>query len=499
MTSLGLTAIAFAIHGYHPFVEDGGVYVTGIEHLLHPELYPHWTGFVTAHLRYELFAPMVAALVRISGLTLMAVMLALYLAGIWATLFAGWLLAARSSTSLEARFGAVAVLAFTLTVPVAGTSLMLMDPYVTARSISTPCTLFALVAALDAIESSRRGSRAGKSIALCCASLTIAALAHPLMAGYGLGCVLLLIACSLPQPRARWIAAGAICAFSFAAAAGLVWLSPAVSDAYIQVARTRNYWFVATWHWYEQFGLVAPLVLLYLLARTARGSGSAAARSCARMAIAAGTAAIAVAIAFARLTDAGSLVARLQPLRIYQTIYALMFVAVGMFFGERILRRSAWRWTTLCVILGATFYFVQVETFPFSSHIEFPGRASSNPWEQGFLWIHTHTPADTAFALDANYITAPQEDSQNFRAIAERSALPDNAKDGGIASIAPDLTPAWEKGEALQTNLDRGLTPARISQLRGAGVGWVVLTANAPSSIPCAFSNSAMKVCPLPH
>ena len=33
-----LTVLALIIHGYHPYVEDGGVYLSGIKRLLHPDL-----------------------------------------------------------------------------------------------------------------------------------------------------------------------------------------------------------------------------------------------------------------------------------------------------------------------------------------------------------------------------------------------------------------------------------------------------------------------------
>ena len=84
-----------------------------------------------------------------------------------------------------------------LTVPVAGTSLMLMDPYVSARSISTPCSLFALAAAHDVARHIRRRERiATGNIGICFGALFLAALVHPLMGAYALGCVLVLaIAC----------------------------------------------------------------------------------------------------------------------------------------------------------------------------------------------------------------------------------------------------------------------------------------------------------------
>lgn len=495
--SLALTAVAFGVHGYHPYAEDGGVYLPGIKHLLNPALYPHWTGFVTAHLHYELFAPIAAALVRASGLSLMAVMLLLYLAGIWATLFAGWLVAARCTTSLPGRLGAISVLALALTVPVAGTSLMLMDPYVTARTIATPCALLALVSGLDAMEALRSGTPISwRSIALCCGSLALAALVHPLMAAYGFGSVLLLITCSLPLARARWIATVALCAASFAAAACLNWLSPRMSSAYLRVAETRSYWFLSTWHWYELFGLIAPLILLPLLARISKLPAS---RDLAKMASTAGLTAIAVALCFAHASNAGSLVARLQPLRMFQIIYALLLLAVGIYLGERMLQRRFVRWAALFAALGPLLYFVQAETFPSSPHVELPGSPPANQWEKGFVWIRNHTPVDSTFAMDANYITAPGEDSQNFRAIAQRSAVPDFSKDGGIASIAPSLAAAWQQGEILQKGLDEDLNGARAAALRNAGVDWVVLTAHTPSSIPCAYANEAMKVCALPR
>ena len=93
---------------------------------------------------------MVVMLVRASHLQLMTVWLLLYIASFWTTLFAAWLLAVRCYTGWEARCCAVALFAtLWLTIPVAGTSLMLMDPYLSARSISTPCVLLALVGVLD--------------------------------------------------------------------------------------------------------------------------------------------------------------------------------------------------------------------------------------------------------------------------------------------------------------------------------------------------------------
>src|ERR1700761_925468 len=65
-----LTVVMLAIGGYHPLSEDGGLYVAGIECRLDPTLFPHYTAFVTEHLRFSVFAPMMAALVKLTQLPL---------------------------------------------------------------------------------------------------------------------------------------------------------------------------------------------------------------------------------------------------------------------------------------------------------------------------------------------------------------------------------------------------------------------------------------------
>src|SRR6185503_18678817 len=136
-------------------------------------------------------------------------------------------------------------------------------------------------------------------------------------------------------------------------------------------------------------------------------------------------------------------VARLQPLRIFQVIYLIMIVLLGGFLGTVLLKCKLWRWACLFIVGGGSMFLVQLQTYPHSAHLELPRTNSGNDWEQGFLWIRAHTPKNALFAIDSNYISAPGEDSQNFRAIAERSLLPDYSKDGGVAAIAPELAAEW--------------------------------------------------------
>ena len=492
----GLTAIAVAVHGYHPFAEDGGIYLTAIKRILHPDLYPRYSDFSVQFARFSLFERIVATLARIPATDLMTILFVIYVISIWLTLFASWKIAKHCFSSRDACYAVVSLMALCLTLPIAGTSLLLMDPYVTARSISTPCALFALAYLLDAIQPFRRGyGGACKSLSMCAISLAVAAVVHPLMTAYALGCVFLLASAAIADLRWRTAAISGVCLVAVSAAFALYKLSPQPNADYAQVALTRTYWFLDNWQWYEVVGLVAPLALIGAIFLSSRSNQRLQARALAQMAIASGFSAALVAILFARISSASYAVARLQPLRAFQLIYVVMVVAIGGFLGERVLRQSLWRWSVMFVSVGAIFLFVQRQTFPHSAHIEFPWSAPVNGWEQGFEWIRDHTPKDAVFALDFNYITSTGEDSQNFSAIAERIALPDYAKDGGIAAIAPSLTKEWVDGEKAQKNLNTESDSERVLQLRSTPAEWIVLSHSAKTAFPCVYSNSAMKVC----
>ena len=68
-----------------------------------------------------------------------------HIGSIFLLLLAAWQLLGICFESRHARWSGVAVLAATLSVPVTGTALAIMDPYLTARSLSTPASLFAIV------------------------------------------------------------------------------------------------------------------------------------------------------------------------------------------------------------------------------------------------------------------------------------------------------------------------------------------------------------------
>jgi hypothetical protein len=506
----GLTLVAALVEGYHPLAEDGGLYVAGVKRLLNPALYPKYAVFVLEPMRHSIFAPMVAAVVWLSHLSLPWVLLVLHLASIWLTLFAAWMLAERCWIECKARTGAVTLLACWLSLPVAGTALLLMDPYLTARSFSTPAMVLALVGALDWSEPDwyEQGAKAARRRGGClwAASLLLAAVIHPLMAVYALSATLMLICARLPRSSARLWGTLSLIACALALAACLQAVARPESAMYMRVALTRGYWFVAQWRWFELLGLAAPLVILTWFTRhnptstcLAPTPEQHARQALTRMAVAIGVTAWLVASLFARAGAATHLVARLQPLRGFQIVYLILVLMLGARLGSRLLQQSVWRWAMAILLLGGTMFCAQGASFPHSNHLELPGVAPRNQWVQVFLWVRENTPTDALFALDADYINLRGEDAQCFRAIAERSALADYSKDGGEASIAPELTAEWAQEQAAQQRLNAPETTddERLAALAPLGVTWVILQDETATGFDCPYRNAAGKVCRL--
>ncbi len=134
-----------------------------------------------------------------------------------------------------------------------------MDPYVTARSLSTPCALFALIGVEsffrpDLLQEEKRW----RGLVLCCLALTVAAAMHPLMAAYAFGSVLML-ACQLSEKRSvqRWGSLG-LSLLAIAIAWAVLVSGSVESAAHLQAEMTRKYWFLSCWRWYEWAGLIAP-------------------------------------------------------------------------------------------------------------------------------------------------------------------------------------------------------------------------------------------------
>src|SRR5271169_2950668 len=118
-----LTAVAFAVHGYHPFAEDAEIYLPGVERILHPELFPVGQEFFASHASLTLFPNLIAFSVSVMHLPLGWGLLLWQGLSIFLLLLACWQLSGVLFPSMRARWAAVCLIAALLTFPVAGTAL----------------------------------------------------------------------------------------------------------------------------------------------------------------------------------------------------------------------------------------------------------------------------------------------------------------------------------------------------------------------------------------
>jgi hypothetical protein len=474
-----LTPVVLLVHGYHPLADDGAVYVTGIKKLANPSLYQPDAVFALSPTHPSIFAHALVPLLRWGHIPLPTLLLACHAASIFLFLLGSWKVAAQIFPDDQARWGAVLLAACCFTLPVAGTSLSVMDPYVTARSFSTPLILFALAAVL------------GEQWAVCALWLVLATLLHPLMACYAAIAILTL---ALTRRR-MWrslgllaVTAWVLCAFIFMATRhadpGLV---------YNRAVLSRSYFFLSSWQWFEYPGLLMPLLLLGI----AGGSGRLEwpARTLAIAATILGGCALLASLCFVHRSGS-LLLARLQVLRAFHLVYIAGVLLAGGLLATRA-RRHKSGLAALYLAILLIMFAAQRLTYPASSHVEWPGRPPRNPWQQAFLWIRVNTPEGAIFALDNDYIEWPGEDAQGFRASAERSAVADYFKDGGIASNFPLAANPWWQGSQATAQLNSATDEQRFDHLRPLGVAWIILPAQANTAFPCPFANASVRICRL--
>lgn len=483
-----LTPAVLLIHGYHPFAEDAGIYVAGVHKLVEPAFYIPDAAFVLANTRLSLFAHLLAAILRITRMPLSYLLLLTHLASIFAFLAACWSLARRIFSSPAAQWSAVALAGECFTIPIAGTSLMLMDPYVTARSFSTPLGLFALVAAID-----HRWTRTAFL-------LLLTGLMHPLMFIYAAAFVLLVVLLDLGRARLAWSIS-----FLGIAASGVIYLatlhSP-VTAAYRQAVLSRSYLFPSQWAWFEYLGLAVPL-LLYAVALRYQAPHTPAGKLCLAP-IMLGTSSTISAFLFVHPSGPYFL-ARLQLLRSFHMLYLVGVLLLGGLVGNRLIGASrhgqripAARFTAVALLAAAaaSMFFTQRLTYPLSAHIEFPRATPRNPWERAFAWIRANTPPDAVFAANPDLVLLHGEDGQGFRAMTERSLLGDY-KDEGVVVVFRALATQWALQRSAQAGLDRMTDAERIARLQPLGVSWLLLSNAAATSLPCPYRNAVSQVCRL--
>ena len=470
------TVAAFFVHGYHPAAEDAAIYVPGIKKLLHPSLYPFNDQFFAAHASRTLFPRLIAASVRISHLPFDYAILIWHLLSIFLLLLACWRIASHCFPAAAARWGAVLLVAATLTVPVAGTALFILDPYLNPRSLSAPAILFAL---LNFVE-----GRYLRTIVW----LIVTALIHPLMAVFG---VAYLLALQLPLLNK---------AFGFALApVGLLLpgMQPA-SEAYRDTLDipAHSFFFLTRWQWYEWVGIFAPIALLVVYRALARKKGWQCLETLASALITYGAVFFVAALVLTAPKSMASWVF-LQPMRSLHLLYILFFLFTGGILGECVLRNQVWRWLVLFLPLCGAMYFVQRKTFPASPHVEWPGVVPANDWLQAFAWIRANTPEDAYFALDPDHMNSHGEDEHGFRALAERSMLADRVKDSGAVTMFPRMAEDWRRQVQAQAGW-KSFQRADFERLRSEfGVTWFVVQQAGGAGLTCIYENPTLKVCRL--
>jgi len=476
-----LTAAAVAVHGYHPCSEDAEIYLPGVEKLLHPKLFPAGQEFFSSHASLTFFPNLIAFSLRITRLPLEVGLFLWQVASIFLLLLACWELGGLFFPTARARWGGVCLVAALLTIPVAGTALYIVDQYLNPRNLAAFAGILVLARVLE------------KKYLRAFLWLVFAASVHPLMWVFPFSFCLLFVV--MEKFEFVWKKAAP------AVLAGLLWmgipLAPASSAAYHEVAKHHSYFYIQHWQWYEWLGIVAPLGLLWWFGKLARERKWVNVERVSRAFVIYGLIYVAIALVV-DLPPQWETLARIQPLRCLHLLYTVMFVIMGGFLAEYVLKDYVWRWLLLFVPLALGMFLVQRAIFPASAHVEWPGAGPKNPWAQAFVWIRQNTPVDAVFAIDPDHMHIPGEDEIGFRCLAQRSRLADAVKDDGAVSMFPALVDRWRAQVQAQTPWkDFGL--ADFVRLKNTyGVKWVVLQQPGVEGLSCVYENGTVKVCRIP-
>jgi hypothetical protein len=479
-----LTAAALLIHGYHPYAEDAEIYLPGIERILNPHLFPQGREFFQSHASLTLFPNLVALFLRVTHLPLGWGLFFWQVLAIFLLLLACWELSGLLFPNARARWGAVCLIAALLTIPVAGTALYLMDQYLNPRNLAAFAEVFALARMLE------------KKYTRAAAWLIFAVAVHPLMGMFPLSlCALWIVLEKLEARSEHEVAQRSATAVYLLFL--MIPLAPPASAAYHQAAKLHANHYIQHWQWYEWLGIFAPLALLWYFARIARARQWLLLTRTCRAFLIYGVIYFLAALIM-DLPPRFETLARLQPLRSLHFLYLFLFLCAGGWLAEYLLTDRIWRWLVLFVPLALGMFAAQRSLFAATAHIEWPGGAPSNPWEQSFLWIRHNTPPDAVFALDPWYMEIAGEDNVGFRCLAQRSRLADAVKDNGVVSMFPSLADEWWTQVQAQTPW-KNFQQSDFARLKEKySVSWVVLQQPGVAGMDCQYQNSAVRVCRVP-
>jgi hypothetical protein len=491
---LALTAAAFLIHGYHPYSEDAESYLPGIEKILNPRLFPVHPEYFAMHAHLTLFPRLIAYTVRGLHVSLPGALFLWQVLSILLFLLACWDLMRRVFPTRAACWSGLALLTALFTMPVAGTALYVMDPFLNPRNILAFAEVLAVVKVLD-----RRYVQAALL-------LVFGVSVHPLMTAYSLTFCLLVVAVDrCPDwwtgKRAARVRADreqaepvAPSFFLFAPFKGLF---TAPGDAYEQVAASHRYQFLVRWTWYEMLGAVAPILIFWAFGILARARRMRNLELLSRAVVLFGSIYF-IAGLVVSIPHRLEVFSLWQPMRSLRLVYILMLLLGGGLLGQFVLRHRVWRWSALFLPLSAGMCWAQRDLYPASAHIEWPGAQPRNPWVQAFEWVRDHTPEDAVFAIDPHYMSAPGEDADGFRAVAQRSRLADAVKDSGVVELFPQIADSWMAQVRAQTGIDQFQRADFMRLQTQYGVNWVVLRQPGSGELQCPYKNQVVMVCRLP-
>jgi hypothetical protein len=480
LPTLAFTLLGFAVMGYHPGIEDDGVYLAAIKSDLNPSLYPHDSIFFRLQLQATLFDGAIAHFVHLTGISLAWTELLVQFLSLFFILWACRRIAAYILDQKFAQWAAVAMVSAMFTLPVAGTALYIADQHLHPRNMATALILVSISHILE-----------GKRWRVL--PLMIAAfLLHPIMAALGTSfCFFFALAYGQLPFRARTLRK------SLAAAVPLGWIFEAPTPSWHRALSTRTYYFLYRWEWYEWLGALAPLFLFWLLWRVARKHGEIPLSRFALAVFSFGIFQLVVAVvmltpqALVRLTP-------LQPMRFLQLVYICLVLVAGGLCGRFLLKAKIWRWALFLLVVNGSMFAAQRMNFENSPHIELPGASSSNPWMQAFAWIRQNTPTDAYFILNPRYMAAPHEDYHSFRALAERSQLADAIKDTAVVTQVPELGTTWEQ----QVDAQEGWSHFQLADFERLkaqfGVNWILINYPQPAGLTCEWHNDKLSVCRIP-
>jgi hypothetical protein len=474
-------ALGFAVMGYHPGIEDDGIYLSMVKADLNPALFPYNANFFRLQSEATIFDGWMACFIRWTGMPLAWAELFWQAASLLLILWAAKKITSRLFASEFAQWAGVAMVAAMFTLPVAGTALYMVDQHLHPRNLATAMILLAVASLLN-------GRRR-----LAVPLLAIAFLFHPLMAVLGISfCLFLTLALT-----------DSVCAHvrswenSLAATVPLAWVFAPADPDWRKALNTRTYYYLFQWKWYEWLGALAPIFMFWVLWRVARRRGEVL---LSRFAAAVFFYAVFQQLLAMAMLCSPALVrlTPLQPMRYLHIVYFLMMLVAGCLVGQLLLQKRLWAWAIYLVAINACMFVWQRSEFAGSQHLELPGRQPSSEWLQAFAWVREHTPVNACFALDPHYMEASGEDYHSFRALAERSQLADAVKDAAVVTQVPALSSQWVRQVEAQSGWNH-FELADFERLKAQyGVDWALVSYPQPAGLACPWHSRSLAVCQIP-